>query len=73
MRFNLLRTVAGPVGEHNNLVLGQVGNRVHRRVVDGVNTPESEQEPGQDDQEAVPDRKCDDAFDHVLLLWSNKL
>src|SRR5437899_7913882 len=56
--------MAQPFRENNNLILGQVRNGVHRRVIDRVDAPERKQQPCRDDEETVADREGDDARDH---------
>src|SRR5207249_4796647 len=64
--LDLAGTVAGPVGEDDDLVLAQVGNGIDGGVVDGVDAGDGHGQAGEDHQEAVADGEFDDAVDHLL-------
>ena len=62
--LDLLGAAAHPVGEDDDLVLGQVGDRVDRHRHHGAEARDPEHERGQDHEEAVADRPLDDRLDH---------
>jgi len=62
--LDLARAAPHPVGEHDRLVLGQVGNGVHRGVDHRVNPPDEHAESQQDHDEPVAHGKLDDLLDH---------
>ena len=62
--FDFLGALAHPVGEDDDLVLGQVGDGVDRRVDHGIEAPNDDAQADQDDEKAVADGEFDDLFDH---------
>ena len=62
--FDLLRAVAGPVGEDNDLVVGEIGNGVDRRRRRGPPAPDGERHRQPDDSGAVLQRQFDNAVHH---------
>ena len=62
--FDFLRAVAGPVGEHDDLVVGEIGNRVDRRGGGGPPAPRSERHRERDDEDAVLQRQFDNPVHH---------
>ena len=62
--LHFLRAAPRPVRENDNLVLTQVGNRVHRRLISGADAETDEQRHAAKDQETVAQRPFDDAIDH---------
>ena len=55
--LDLLGTAAHPVGEDDHLVLRQVGNRIDRRIDDGVDAPDHHAERQQDHHEPIANRR----------------
>ncbi len=62
--LDLARAVPLPVGEDDDLVLRQVGNRVHRSEPRGPDAEDGQDDAGADHQHAVADREGDDRVDH---------
>ena len=62
--FEFPRTMPRPLREDHDLVFRDVGNRVHRRVVDGVDPGQREHHRRCNYHRAVANRKLDDAVDH---------
>ncbi len=62
--LDLLRAAPRPVGEHDDLVFAQVGNRIHRRAINGADAEADEQRHAAKHQEAVAQRPLYDAIDH---------
>ena len=65
--LDFLRAVPGPVGEDDDLVVGQIGNRVDRRGRQRPPAPAGEAEIQDDDDEPVPEREVDESIDHACL------
>ncbi len=62
--LDLLRAVPEPVAEDDHLVVGEIGDRVHRRVAQGPVAPGAKRQEGDDHDEAVFERKLDETVDH---------
>jgi hypothetical protein len=65
--LDLARAAAHPVGEDDDLVFAQVGDRVHGRVQHGVDGEQGQRRRHDQDQEAVADRVLDQFFNHGLF------
>ena len=63
--LDLLRRASRPVGEDDDLVVGQVRNRVDRRREQGPVAPAPEEQEAGDDEQAIPQRQLDEPVDHA--------
>ncbi|MNX81615.1 hypothetical protein D3C86_1133070 [compost metagenome] len=59
-----LRATARPLGEDDDLVLGEVRDRIQRGPGDGEGAPADQADQRDEDDEAVANRPFDDALDH---------
>ena len=62
--LDLLRAAALPVGEDDNLVFAEVGNRVDGHAADREEAPAEEEERRPEDEEAIVERPLDEGVDH---------
>ena len=62
--FDFSWTAAYPIGEHNDLVVGQVWYRINRRPQQRPIAPAGEHQIAGYDDKAVPKRELDDSVDH---------
>ena len=62
--FDQIGTAAHPLRVDDDLRVGQIRQRVERRLADGVGGPQRQREDGREDDPLVADRQFDDAFDH---------
>ena len=65
--LDLLGAAAGPVGPDDDLVLGEVGDRVDRRAVEAEEAPRRHADRQEQDDEAVLDRELDDLGNHFFI------
>ena len=65
--LDLLRAVPGPVGEDDDLVVGEIGNRVDRRGRQRPPSPACEAEVQNDDDEPVLQCNVNESIDHACL------
>src|SRR4029079_6123273 len=65
---DLLWTVARPIGEHDDLVVGQVGDGVDWSGCESPPRPDRGTRVQGDDDEAVAKRQLDEAIDHAKTL-----
>ena len=63
--LHLLRRPPRPVGEDDDLVVGQIGNRVDRRRHERPVAPGADEHEERDHEEAVPQRQLDEPVDHA--------
>src|SRR5215470_17319603 len=59
--LDLVWAVAHPFGEDNDLILRQVGDGIDRGVINGIDTPQCQDQAGGDHEGTVADREVDDA------------
>ena len=64
--LDLLRAMTGPVGEDNDLVIREVGNRVDRRGRQCPPSPACEAEVQNDDDEPILQCNVNESIDHAL-------
>src|SRR5262245_48632117 len=57
--------MAGPFSEDNHLIFGQIGDGIHGRMVNGVESAERRQQAGDNNEPAVADRKFNEALNHL--------
>ena len=62
--LDFLGAAPRPIGEHDHLVLAQVRDRVHRRVVQGADAPPNRQQDGANHQKAVAEGPLNQPVDH---------
>ncbi len=62
--LDFLRAVPGPVGEHDHLVVREIGDRVDWRGRGGPPPPSAKRHREADDEGAVPQREFDNPVDH---------
>ena len=69
--LDFLRAVACPVGEDDDLVVGQVRNGIDRRAPEGPPSPSAERQVEHDDDDAIAKGRFDEAIDHerTLVTW----
>ena len=60
----LLGAAAHPVGEDDDLVFAEIGNRVDRHAAHGEEAPAEKQQRRAEDEEAVLERPLDESGDH---------
>ena len=65
--LDLLRRSARPVGKHDHLVVGKIGDGVDRRGQERPVPPGADEQKEGDHDEAIPQRDLDQPVDHVLL------
>ena len=65
--LDLLRAVPGPVREDDDLVVGEIGNRVDRRGRQRPPSPACEAEVQNDDDEPVLQCNVNESIDHACL------
>ena len=65
--LDLLRAVPGPVREDDDLVVGEIGNRVDRRGRQRPPSPACEAEVQDDDDEPVLQCNVNESIDHACL------
>ena len=66
--FDLARAAAHPIGEHDHLIFGEIGNGVDRRVDDRINPQTHHDQRRDEHHEAIADRELDDFFNHEFSL-----
>ena len=64
-----LRRLPLPFGVDDDLRIRQVGDGIKRNIAQGEDAGEHEGQSGQQNDEFVPQRKIDDAFEHLLNRW----
>ena len=62
--IDFARVVSRPIREDEHLILGQIGNRIHRRVPDRDDSAHRQHARGDDCRHAMPNREFDEAIDH---------
>lgn len=62
--FDLLRIMSGPIREDDDLVVGEIRNRIDWRRVQGPPAPAGEPDVRADDQHAIAKRELEQSVDH---------